>query len=440
MRYYGQLEIEGNFFQFILEEYKLSISNYEKVSINNKMIDRIIDNNWINLQDNEGNFLFIKIDEIFNKSLYERKFDVAGYIVKYNRGKKRTDNVIRCTELFFKSDILDYFFKTDGCYQKEAIYLLNEWITGSNLAEKPKGRRTYDIDIEDNEYKIQFKTTIQGSNAPFPFDIRNNLIVSSKSLSEKDNIWKIVKTVSLFLKFISQSPNVDFLNPIIVNTGVDINETDTYLYIRPDTGTKIIRQRVLDYKDLETVLGRLLELIYNEDINFRSLLISNYEKITYADIMNICAAFESQFERKCEGVFHYDEQKRVRRKMVKVLKKLRDEEFTKEEVPLFDEIIDGFNKYSDTLKKRIELALEEFVEVYGEDIEFDFEKDYRNMPDRIKNTRNALDHGNHQYKLQRIMYWDSELLRAIVYMLIFKTIGIDDKDTLKRMLKKLSLF
>lgn len=52
------------------------------------------------------------------------------------------------------------------------------------------------------------------------------------------------------------------------------------------------------------------------------------------------------------------------------------------------------------------------------------------MPERIKNSRNALDHGNVEYKFERQMYWDAELLRAMVYMLILKTAGVSDKDKL----------
>lgn len=47
-----------------------------------------------------------------------------------------------------------------------------------------------------------------------------------------------------------------------------------------------------------------------------------------------------------------------------------------------------------------------------------------------KNSRNALDHGNVEYKFERQMYWDAELLRAMVYMLILKTAGVSDKDKL----------
>ena len=95
----------------------------------------------------------------------------------------------------------------------------------------------------------------------------------------------------------------------------------------------------------------------------------------------------------------------------------------------------------ETLKKRIDIVLQEFIEIYGEqNIKCDFEEDYVKMPERIKNSRNALDHGNVEYKFERNMYWDAELLRAMVYMLILKTAGVSDKDKLFNSVKKLSKY
>lgn len=50
-----------------------------------------------------------------------------------------------------------------------------------------------------------------------------------------------------------------------------------------------------------------------------------------------------------------------------------------------------------------------------------------------------LDHGNVEYKFERIMYWDAELLRAMVYMLILKTAGISDEKIFNS-IKKLSKY
>ncbi len=442
MEYRGQIEIEGATFQFMLKEYVLCILNDQKIFFSNKMVNSLIDgDNCISLKDNNGNLLLTKIAECHSKTRYEWVFDVKAYIIKYNRCDEIQNQAIACKGLLLKSDVLDYFFRENNSYTKEALYLLNEWMGVEQRVEKPPHRKAFNIDIDGKRYDVQFKTIIQGNDNPFPFDIRNCMIVSGLGLSETKSIWKVFEIVSSFLKFISQSSHINFVNPIILYNGIDINETDTYLYVKPDTQTRIARERVLKYEDMESVLGELLMAIYEDDINFRSLFIADYDKITHADIMNVCAAFEIQFDKKHKEEFVYQEQRRVRRKMVKLLKNMKEEKFTEEEYPLFDEIIEGFNLYKDTLQKRIEKSLIEFVDIYGEDdIKADFELDFINMPKRIKDSRNALDHGNYQYKLESIMYWDSELLRAIVYMLILQMVGLKDGVKLKRLLKKLSRY
>ena len=152
--------------------------------------------------------------------------------------------------------------------------------------------------------------------------------------------------------------------------------------------------------------------------------------ISYKDIMNICAAFESQAPD-----FADNEQRNVRRKMVRKLKDLRSE-FAENEFEYFDDIIEDFNKYKDSLKQRIELALNEFIEIYGsENIKYNFLIDYEKMPERIKNSRNALDHGNRDMVLNSNAHWDGELLRAIVYMMILKEAGVDE-EKIRRSLNK----
>lgn len=439
MEYSGQLEIEGDFYDFVLKDYRLYVISKKNCYISNKTLNSIIENGWVTLQDREKNLLLIKIAEVHYKFPYERFFDVQAYIIRYNRAQ--TDNELTCNELILKSDVLDYFFKEDKCFWETAVYLLNEWVSNDNKIVKPQERQTLKLDLEGKSIEVQFKTMIQRDNTPFPFSIRNCMVVSGEELNRKETIWEVVQMVMLFLEFISQSSHINFVNPIIMSSGMNINEADTYMYICPDEKANIERERVFDYKDIEPVIGKLLMAIHDDTINFRSLFISNYEKITYSDIINVCAAFEFQFDKKNQKEFLYNEQRRIRRKMVKLLQSKRESEFDEEELPIFDEIIEGFGRYKDTLQKRIEKALEEFIDIYGsEDIKIDFEEDFLNMPKRIKDSRNALDHGNYQYKLQRIMYYDSELLRAIVYMLILKTVGLEDKVRLKHLLKKMSRY
>ena len=49
------------------------------------------------------------------------------------------------------------------------------------------------------------------------------------------------------------------------------------------------------------------------------------------------------------------------------------------------------------------------------------------MPDRFKNVRNALDHGNVKYQLSGQNYFDVDLVRAIIYMMILKKIDMPNE-------------
>ena len=94
-------------------------------------------------------------------------------------------------------------------------------------------------------------------------------------------------------------------------------------------------------------------------------------------------------------------------------------------------IINGIRNFSDTLKSKLQYALEDFIAIYEKDknrVEFDFGKNYIDMPNRLKNARNALDHGNTKYQLSNINYYDVELVRAIIYMMILKKINMPNEQ------------
>lgn len=212
-------------------------------------------------------------------------------------------------------------------------------------------------------------------------------------------------------------------------------------YIKPDKVEHINSNRCLKYDDTESGLAKLLTMICNNEICFRSLFPCSSNEITYADIMNICAAFELQFDISVKQNYKYKEQEKVKKKIIKIIEDSRETQFSDSEKIHFDEILVGIKNVKEILKKRIDIVLQEFVQIYGDlNIKCDFEEDYVNMPERIKNSRNALDHGNVEYKFERQMYWDAELLRAMVYMLILKTTGVSDKDKLFNSVKKLSKY
>lgn len=181
---------------------------------------------------------------------------------------------------------------------------------------------------------------------------------------------------------------------------------------------------IIPYDLIKDNLSNLLQEIADNNICFRSLFNFEKDKINMVDIMNICASFESQFDST------YPNFKRVKKDVIKYITEMPNN-YNEQELDELNTIINGIKNYSDTLKSKLQFALDDFVKIYeGESgkVEFDFGKNYINMPDRFKNVRNALDHGNVKYQLTVQNYFDVDLVRAIIYMMILKKINMPNEQ------------
>lgn len=436
--YRGQVEINNILHQFRFEDFKLFISGNERL-VGWDQVNKLVENDIITLKDRDNNFLYLKIEDRFFASSFEYGFNISAYVIKYNRNRfDSADSSISFDNMIFRSDVIDYFFRNNKIFRKEtACLLINEnEIVESQIPEK---RPSVQMTLDNKTYKMDFGTMLEGSNQPFPYVIKNYIKIFNDKMNGLQDAFKIAKTIQLFLKFISQSPNVNFYNSIWLIKGEDINNRNIFMYLRPEN-ERLNANRVLLYEDIDEIIGSLMEMIYNDQICFRSLFVSDYDRITHADIMNVCAAFETQFQYRYKKNFRYKEQERVKKKMIEILEQARESQFDDIEKPLFDELLSGVKNVSETLRKRIEIALDDFIKMYGqEEIKYDFEESYLEMPERIKNSRNALDHGRINYQFENVMYWDAELLRAVVYMMILETAGLsDNKQKIKNSIRKLS--
>lgn len=434
--YVGNLMIDEENYLFYFVDYKLLILGNFTQKINySKIINFLGEDWWISVQDFENAGLDIKIDNIDYVIANKCSLSVEAYFITRSLKKeKEVLDRLHFRNICIRNDIIDYMFRNNREYIKNVIYLLNKW-NGCGL-DIPNPQFQYepiDIQVNGENYVLEFKILFQGSQKPFPFNINHSILISSDVDRTFKEIWYVVKLVRFFLKFVAQSEGVNFEEKIYVYQD-DMDQCSTFLSLRDENNADIIMERVLEYNDIKKGIGELINKIDNNKILFRSLFTMNKNIIFSSDIMNICAAFESQAPD-----FADKKKKDVRRKMVSKLSEVRNE-FEESELQYFDEIIEGFNNYKDTLKERIECALKELVDIYGaEDIRYKFLMDYEEMPKRIKNSRNALDHGNGDVKLSNKVYWDAELLRAIVYMIILKDIGVENGD-IKHSLDKLSRF
>ena len=304
--YIGNIVIDGDTYLFYLADYKIRIicncAQNQKLSYR-KIIAYLGDDWWINVYDFENRNLAIKVDNIDYALLNKCMLSVEGYFVtsSFEKGNTASDQA-QFRNICIRNDIIDYMFRNDREYLEDVIYSLNDWNKCRLDIPEPKEKYSpIDLQINGEKYNMKFKVMVQGST----------IIISSDNNGTLKEAWYVVKLMRLFLKFISQSGGVNFKEKIYVYQD-DINTCDTFLYLRNEENVSIIRERVLEYTDIEMGISKLITLIDNNGILFRSLFPIDKDIISYKDIMNICAAFESQAPD-----FADNEQRNVRRKMVR---------------------------------------------------------------------------------------------------------------------------
>lgn len=440
MTYNGKVTIGGVTCTYELKDYVLTVVSETDNFLGWDNLRSILDSNeWLCLTDNDSNTLHLKIDNIDWSGKRKYYYNVAGYLITYNRynptTKAKEIKPFSFEHTIIRHDVLDYFFKHDKAFPQRVAMLLQNWNPDSE-EKLPPCRPSHSICINNLTYTLSFHVMIEGADTPFPYQINNAMDIFGDLSNNIDDLWKIINTIRLFLKFISQSPYISFDKEIRVYNGNDINECNSFFYLRPEKDYTIHPRRVLDYNYLKDGIGNIINLISSNKIYFRSLFCVDTDYITYSDIMNVCAAFESQYN-SLYGDFKNKQQSNVKKKMIKLITDQKAS-FANDELSYYEDILQGFKNYRDSLKQRLESALSEFVEIYGDiHIQCDFEQNYADMPTRIKDARNALDHGNRNYSITYNAYWDSELLRAITYMLILKQANIPEK-CMKPCLQKLS--
>lgn len=439
--YKGYITINGQKYPFIFTDYLLSIviGKKDRNIVDWSNIKQIVCNGWIHVRDFDYNEFYIKVDHTEYLGLNEFGFHAQGYIQMlrfHNSNDSENSDALsfECQTMEFKHEIIDYFFKRDKTFIDKVITLLKEWKDNSKSSNKPTERKPFHFNIKDNSYKLQFRVLSHFDYAePFPFKFYNTLVVQSDHIMSIDDVFEVALNIKMFLMLISHSRIVNFDE---IYLDLDNRADKAYaatLYLRPECNFKVSKERVFDYENIEMGIENLLDQIITNKICFRSLLNYHENEINTSDIMNVCAAFESQF-----GI-HYPKfvnkhQKQVKRKMVTALENMRANYLDEEKI-YFDDILKGLKYYNDTFQNKLDLALAEFEQIYGEKIGFDFFENYKTFPKRMKETRNALDHGNRDYIITNQMLMDVELLRAITYMLILKEAGIDDNNIKKCLIK-----
>ena len=104
-------------------------------------------------------------------------------------------------------------------------------------------------------------------------------------------------------------------------------------------------------------------MFYRDEICNRSLFICDSQKITYMDIMNICAAFEAQFRESYGNKYKIQKQEDVKNKLVKFIENHKTELINENEEEAYSDIMQGLKNVTETLQARIQQSLDELENI-----------------------------------------------------------------------------
>jgi hypothetical protein len=385
-----------------------------------------------------GKWIYLKGDELANFSALlgyghvhrgNMCFDITCLVRYFPDFNKKVQKPGTFKSISFSSLAIDYFIGHKNGLLDKSINILSKFKNDENNDDEIEEPKKHKFIYKGNEYNLYFMTIGRFEfEKRFPFNIFSTLNIESSKNINLDELYDLVNLIRLFLQFISNRRVIDIDEIFIMkeNESFDFNGTvklNNFKLMEPS------KWNIITYDLIKDNLSNLLQEIADNNICFRSLFNYESDKINSVDIMNICASFESQFNNTYPN-FKNKDFKKVKKEIIEYLK-IMPNNYNTSELEEMNNIINGIKNYNDTLKSKLQYALEEFIKIYesgGGKVNFDFGKDYINMPNRFKNARNALDHGNVKYELSNQEYFDVNLVRAIIYMMILKKIKLSDEQ------------
>lgn len=429
MEYYGKIEISNEEYSCTLKNGEMTIIDSREDLLRKNKINEVT-GKWIELKK-EYSQLYLKLSfKSFSDNAVILNVDACYDAFEYDLGREEKNKEIH--KLTFRSDVLDYFYRPKGKY----INAISTLIKGfDKYEENSLQTKKYKFKFHDKDFNMYF-----GFNAylkvdkDFPFDVFNSLNLECAEEITLDDIYDLTFIVRKFLSFISNTRMVK-IDKIITNGYFDEENIKKYrhgeYYIFQKNIDNVSRSDVIIYDYLENSIGDIMNEIINNNICFTSLFQYDRDFVSYVDIMNICAAFESQFKvtypkYRCEKFL------KVKKDIISNIKEMKSNYDDIEELEIYNEIFEGIDNYNDILRHKLEYALSNFEKLYDESkdpvsIKFDFKDSYKDMPNRIKNARNKLDHGS-PYYFNGEELTDTYLLRAITYFMILKHAGVDNEN------------
>ena len=438
MDYSGKIKLNDKEYDYFIKGYEMTIIDSRTDFFRKNKLGDIL-GKWLETNTDNHKKLKLKLSyKYFNDNAVIMNIDAFLYVLDLELDENRKNDEIH--KLTFRSEVLDYFYRPQKDYIENVSKIINSF--AKNDYNK-KATKKYEFKYNNKNYILYF-----GINCylkvynNFMFDVFSSLNIECKENITMDEVHELSIIVKKFLSFISNNRKV-YIDTILVNSYFDenIKYKNGEFYLNQSAKEKIEFKSVLNYDDIKENIGNIFDEIINDKICFISLFQYDKDYINTIDIMNICAAFESQFDVTYPK-YRDDNFKKIKKEIINHIK-LIEEKFSSDikNKEVYDDILNSVKNYKDILKSKIEYALNDFEKLYNEesgkymDIKYDFKDDYKEMPNRIKNARNSLDHGNNKTKITYKELTDTILLRAIVYFMILKSAGIDNYNIMNFMRK-----
>ncbi len=425
MDYNGKIVLNDKEYDYIIKDYEMIIIDSKNDILRKNKLDTIT-GKWIDATAEYDLKLKLLLSYKFSDS-NSLKLNVEACLMMHDfeYEKDKSDEVHKIT---IRSNALDYFYRPNDTYIKEVSEVIGSFqSTEDKRSYSPK---KYKISFNKKEYNVFF-----GVNSylqvweKFMFDVFSSMNFYCDEEIQIDELLELVHIAKKFLSFISNSRKV-YIDEILINATIgDEQYRCGKFYINQSLNKNIESREVISYENIKNNIPQIFDEIIEDNICFISLFQYEENVINTIDIMNICAAFESQFNITYKN-YKDKNLKKVKKDILEAIENMKVN-YSKIEDEYYNNIYNCIKFYKDTLKSKLEYALLQFEKLYETTkdparIGYDFTDDYKEMPNRIKQARNDLDHGNNAkvtYKELR----DTQLLRAIVYMMILKKAGVKDE-------------
>ena len=268
---------------------------------------------------------------------------------------------------------------------------------------------------DKNTFSIKFNANVVNIR-PFsktPLAFRSNILVSSSTNSNLEEILKLIRTINNFFKFINYRENVNFDFVELISSDNDNNKKIVgrlkfFKKFQSEIERDYKSKQVI-YEDISDGIANILSALHKDELPFEHYCSSEEDRAHYPiqRIQTILSAFELEYKNIMLGKADY--KKEINKK-------------TKNNIRLYsykNKIVDTYSEYQ-YLEKYWLLKNKYYVLSNAEE-----------FCERLRNCRNDLAHYNIGYDIKAVNLFDVRFVEVLLYAMRLKDSGLSDTNCLR---------